>query len=109
MSNKRRRAIALVDFSRDGSAQLEENMLKHYRAKPEDFYPDGKEPPNQYLEEDVIKDETCSNSSSSSSSSSSSGNSSISTQERRKKGCSVIISNNDEVSVIKTTSETFHV
>ena len=24
--------------------QVEENMLKHYRAKPEDFYPDGKEP-----------------------------------------------------------------
>ena len=34
--------------------ELEENMLKHYRAKPEDFYPDGKEPPNQYLEEDVL-------------------------------------------------------
>ena len=34
--------------------ELEENMWKHYRAKPEDFYPDGKEPPNQYLEEDVL-------------------------------------------------------
>ena len=34
--------------------ELEENMLKHYRAKPEDFYPEGEEPESQYLEEGVL-------------------------------------------------------
>ena len=54
MSNKRRRAIAPLILVGTEVHELEENMLKHYRAKPEDFYPDGKEPPNQYLEEDVL-------------------------------------------------------
>lgn len=34
--------------------ELEENMLKHYRAKPEDFYPEGEEPESQYLEDGVL-------------------------------------------------------
>lgn len=34
--------------------ELEENMLKHYRAKPEDFYSEGEEPESQYLEDGVL-------------------------------------------------------